>query len=300
MYVAVEPDRLEELAGRCDRAADQLEDRARRIGAALESAGQAADAPAAIRAVAWELRAEAGEVRRRAAAARRGEDDGDGGFWTGLWRFLCDDVADLWNGGDDGSMPWGAWLSGVTRVGRTSVAVASAVVSGTETVVPYGLVRRGVQSLPGMGWVASAPVSVALKGAGIAGGLYGGARGAVDLVRQGNPVDAYRREGAGYVADVAGTAFNLSSSAFLAAPNPVTGVMVVGTGATWAGAEAWDHRDEIVDTWNAASGWVEDRLDYAGEAVGDAVDGAGEAVGGLAEDAAEAAEDVADFASFWN
>ncbi|HEX2064093.1 MAG TPA: hypothetical protein VHE80_06695, partial [Acidimicrobiales bacterium] len=258
------------------------------------------DAPAAARAVAWELRAEATEVRRRAAAARRGEDHGEGGFWTGLWRFLSEDVGELWNGGDDGSMPWGAWLSGLIMVGRTSVAVAGAVVRGTETVVPYGLVRRAVQALPGMGWVASAPVGVALKGAGIAGGLYGGARGAVDLVRQGNPVDAYRQEGAGYVADVAGTAFNFSSSAFLAAPNPVTGVVVVGTGATWLGAEAWDHREEIVDTWNAAAGWVDDRLDDAGEAVGDAVDDAGEAVDDLAEDAGEAAEDVADFVSFWN
>lgn len=42
----------------------------------------------------------------------------------------------------------------------------------------------------------------------------------VALVDQGNPVDAYRREGAAYVADVAGTAFSASTTAFLVAPNP--------------------------------------------------------------------------------
>ena len=300
MYVAVDPERLDDLAGRCHWAADGLDDRARRIGAALESAGQAADAPADIRAVARELRAEAAEVRRRADAARRSHREDEAGFWTGLWRLLSGDGADLWDGGDDGSMPWGAWLAGVTKVGRASVAVATAVLRGTETVVPRGLVRAAVQRLPGMGWVGSAPVSTALRGAGIAGGLYGGARGVGDLVRQGNPADAYRREGAGYVADVAGTAFHLSSSAFLAAPNPVTGVAMVGSGATWAGAEAWDHREEIVDTWNAAAGWVGDRLDDAGDAVGDAAHDAAEAVDDLAEDAGDAVQDVADFVSFWN
>ncbi len=191
MYVAVDPERLEDLAGRCDRAADDVDERARRIAATLQWTGQVAGAPATIRAVATDLRSDAAELRRRAGAARRAAEDDGGWSWTALWRFFSEDLADLWDGGDD-SMPWGEWLAGLTTVGRTSVAVAKAVVTGTKTVAPKGLLRGALERLPGMGWMAGPAASAALRGVGIAGGLYEGARGAVEVVRHGNP---WRRTG---------------------------------------------------------------------------------------------------------
>ncbi len=116
---------------------------------------------------------------------------------------------------------------------------------------------------------------------GIAGGVYGTATGLYDLYQQGNPIDAFQAEGAGYVADVASTAFSASSTAFLLAPNPVTGTLVVVTGLVWAGAEIWDHREQIADwtsdrvddtvrlaggAWNASTAAFDVGLDAAGDA----------------------------------
>jgi len=39
--------------------------------------------------------------------------------------------------------------------------------------------------------------------------------------------------------------FSASTTAFLVAPNPVTAGAVLATGAIWAGAEAWQHREAI-------------------------------------------------------
>jgi hypothetical protein len=101
------------------------------------------------------------------------------------------------------------------------------------------------------------------------------------LIEQGNPVDAFQREGAGYVADVGRTAFSASSTAFLIAPNPVTGGAVLVSGAVWLGAEAWDHREEIVDAVTDAADWAWDHSlvgaawnhrEEIGEALDDGVD----------------------------
>ncbi|MFO6452037.1 MULTISPECIES: hypothetical protein [unclassified Aeromicrobium] len=92
-----------------------------------------------------------------------------------------------------------------------------------------------------------------MRGLGIVGGVYSTAVGVNNLIQQGNPIDAFEREGAGYVADVAETAFSASTTAFLIAPNPVTGAIAVGTGLVWAGAEVVDHWDEISD--GASKAW---------------------------------------------
>lgn len=92
-----------------------------------------------------------------------------------------------------------------------------------------------------------------MRGLGVLGGAASTAAGAYNLYQQGNPIDAFEREGAGYVADVAETAFSASTTAFLIAPNPVTGALAVGTGLVWAGAEVVDHWDEISD--GASKAW---------------------------------------------
>lgn len=98
-----------------------------------------------------------------------------------------------------------------------------------------------------------------MRGLGIVGGVVSTGAGVANLVQQGNPVDAFQREGAGYVADVAETAFSASTTAFLIAPNPVTGALAVGSGLVWAGAEVVDHWDDISETasdvWDTVSFW---------------------------------------------
>jgi hypothetical protein len=105
---------------------------------------------------------------------------------------------------------------------------------------------------------------------GIVGGVIGTGKGIYDLYQQGNPVEAFKREGAGYVADVAQTAFTASTTAFLVAPNPVTGAIAIGSGITWAGAEIVDHWDDISDTasdvWNDSTDFVSDRADDVADA----------------------------------
>lgn len=109
----------------------------------------------------------------------------------------------------------------------------------------------------------------AMRTLGVVGGVVNTGMGVYDLVQQGNPVEAFKRDGAGYVADVAETAFSASTTAFLVAPNPVTAGLAVGTGLVWAGAEVVDHWDEISET-------ASDVKDEISETASDAWDGAGE------------------------
>ncbi|MBY5161278.1 hypothetical protein [Salsipaludibacter albus] len=126
---------------------------------------------------------------------------------------------------------------------------------------------------------------------GIVGGVVGTGAGIVDLYQQGNPIDAFEREGAGYVADVASTAFSASTTAFLVAPNPVTGAIAVGTGLVWAGAEVVDHWDEITDfasdAWDAGTDIASDVVDWGSDVASDAWDAGtdlvGDVGGGLAD-----------------
>ncbi|MDR6118654.1 hypothetical protein QE370_001838 [Aeromicrobium sp. SORGH_AS981] len=157
-----------------------------------------------------------------------------------------------------------------------------------RTVLPIfqtGLVGRtllkNLETKPGRvgaaaAWLKSPAGELLTRRVGIAGGGLGTVIGAYDLYQQGNPVDAFEREGAGYVADVASTAFSASTTAFLVAPNPVTGALAVGTGVVWAGAEVVDHWDDITawssDTWDAATDTVDDLTDGAADFVADRVD----------------------------
>jgi len=78
------------------------------------------------------------------------------------------------------------------------------------------------------------------------------------LIRQGNPVDAFRRRGAAYIGDVGSTSFDASSTAFLLFPNPVTGGVVIGSAIVWGGAEAWQHRKELGRAVGSAADWAWD------------------------------------------
>ena len=177
----------------------------------------------------------------------------------------------FWN--YDGPIAWGKWLAGAIRTFRVAGWSFSTAITwslgflgkarGPLPLFNNGFVGRLLTKLPLMGGLAGPAATLWLTRFSILGGVLGGVAGIVKLSRQGNPIDAYERDGAGYVADVAGTAFSFSSAAFFAFPNPVTGALAAGTGVVWLGAEAWDHRQEIADAAEVATDWVGDQWDSA-------------------------------------
>jgi hypothetical protein len=73
------------------------------------------------------------------------------------------------------------------------------------------------------------------------------------LRRDGNPIDAWHHRGAGYLADVAGTGFDVTSNACARAPSYATCGAAALTGTLWASAEAWQHRQGIAEATDASS-----------------------------------------------
>lgn len=163
---------------------------------------------------------------------------------------------------------------------------------GQAWTAPSGItVARGSTNLLTVartsGVRTAASTSGLWRGAGIVGGVAAITCDAANLYVQGNPVQAFRREGAGYVADLARTGFDVSLTAAMIAPTPWTWGAVAVTGVVWAGAE-------IVDNWPAISNavgeatdravdWGEDRLDDVADVAGDVADGFGDAAQAVAE-----------------
>ncbi len=236
---------------------------------------------AALATAMAELQAAAETVRRNRAAQElaSGADGGlpGGGGVTG---FLLGDAASFWRGDED-SFPYGSVAAGLLRVWRTASFTWG---SGPFPVFNTGLVGRGLsaglQRVPALApagtWLTTPGATQVFRRVGIAGALVSTGAGLYDLYQQGNPIDAFRADGAGYVADVANTAFSASTAAFLIAPNPVTGALVVGTGLVWAGAEVVDHWDDISsaagDAWDTGTGALDDAWDAGIGVVGDVLD----------------------------
>jgi hypothetical protein len=167
-----------------------------------------------------------------------------------------------------------AQQANLLRVAGGSYTVSTA--SGASRLSSFGTAMSNMSKASGV-----------LRGAGIAGSAFGTVTGVVDLVNQGNPVEAFQNDPSGYTVDVTGTAFNASMTAALVCPNPVTVGLAVGTGIAYGAALVWDNWDTITDPQtyvNAANAVVD-----AGEAVvdtvadvgGDIVDGVGDAIGSL-------------------
>lgn len=169
-------------------------------------------------------------------------------------------------------------VAGSRTLGLPSLVSRSAVrFPTTNTGIPAQMLGRYV---PRAASFLQSPMTTAtLRWTGIAGGTYGTVTGVINLVEQGNPVDAFQREGAGYVADVSGTLFSASTTAFLIAPNPITGGAVIVTGVVWAGAEIWDHREAIGDwtgdRWDDVSSFTSARVDDVAGFAGDRLDDVG-------------------------
>jgi hypothetical protein len=163
-----------------------------------------------------------------------------------------------------------AWEANLLKVGKN--AGTAARVTGASR---FGAFASGAgTALRTAGW---------WRAAGVGGSAVATVVGAVDVFQEGNPVDAFKRDKAGYVAKVSGVAFNASLTAAMVAPNPVTIGAAVVTGAVYGVAT-------IVDNWDTVKKWpgkVADAGQWAGKKVGEGagklVDGAksvGKAIGG--------------------
>lgn len=226
--------------------------------------------------------------------------DGPNGSSGVIRDFLLGDLGNLWNGGDDG-LPTGQLVAASLRISRTIGWIADAERSA-DTIPLFtnggiGIrlskaLQRSSRLAPVGRWMQSPAGATAFRTLGIAGGVVGTATGTWELIQHGDPRDAYREHGAGYVADVAGTAFSASTTAFLIAPNPVTAGAVVVTGVVWVGAEVWDHREEIADwtseQWDRTTGAVSDAWDTGTDALSDA----GDFIGDTASTAWDAGTDA--------
>lgn len=218
--------------------------------------------------------------------------------------FLFGDVLNFWTGGDD-SFPWGTAAANLFYLNRVRQFLSGA---GPLPLLNNGFVGRHALGLlsraPGSvgsaaSWLSSPAATPWVRGLGIAGGVVSTGMGAYNLYQQGNPIDAFQREGAGYVADVASTAFSASSTAFLIAPNPVTGALVIGTGVVWLGAEVVDHWDEVSATasaaWDVGSGFVSDVGSAGADLASATVDGAVDLASGAFDAGADLLGDAGSF-----
>ncbi|MFH8368630.1 PE-PGRS family protein [Streptomyces sp. NPDC018031] len=159
---------------------------------------------------------------------------------------------------------------GVTHSGQVPRAAQASLWTVYKNA--SGLQKSANAVLPA-GEAASSPflkgLSTAGKTAGVwrAGGMglsaFGAAYGTVDLVSQGNPVTAFKKDKAGYTADVAGTAFNYAMTAALINPNPVFVGAAAVTGLVYAGATIVDNWEGIKSGAKKVGGYLKDK----GEAV---------------------------------
>lgn len=108
------------------------------------------------------------------------------------------------------------------------------------------------------------------RGLGVAGGVVSVGADLVDLAAQGNPVEAFSRHGADYVADVTRTGFDVSLTALMVAPTPWTAGAVVVTGVAYGAAELVAHRDDVEALWHETGEVVGDAWDAAGDVLSDA------------------------------
>jgi len=125
-------------------------------------------------------------------------------------------------------------------------------------------VRGPVQALLGgtvsLGWLARIAARAGLSprlGAALA--VTSAVNDLRAVVAQGNPIRAFQRRGADYLADRAQVRLDLSFAAFLAAPSAPTGITVLATGATWANWATWDERRRFAGRVVGAADRTQDR-----------------------------------------
>ncbi|MCX4882785.1 PE-PGRS family protein [Streptomyces sp. NBC_00847] len=119
----------------------------------------------------------------------------------------------------------------------------------------------------GKGLKFAGKASGALRAAGVVGGLASTGYSVANVWVQGKPAAAFKKKGAGYVADVAEIGFNASLTAATVAPNPFTVGAVAVTGAVYAGAKVVEHWDDIKKGAGKAADWVGNKAKDLGKSL---------------------------------
>ncbi len=197
--------------------------------------------------------------------------------------FLFGDVANFWSGGDEG-LPVGQMAAALLKMNRMYRGELPLFNTGAVGVRLASLLQQGPGVIGQSGlWLQSPAATTFFRRAGIAGGVISTGVGLYGLYQQGNPIDAFQENGAGYVSDVASTAFSASTTAFLLTGNPAFAAVAIGSGAVWLGAE-------VVENWDDITEWTSDAWDTGADFLGDVWDGGAD----LASDVWGAGSDLAD------
>ncbi|MFJ7626588.1 PE-PGRS family protein [Streptomyces sp. NPDC097595] len=117
------------------------------------------------------------------------------------------------------------------------------------------------------GLAATGKTAGFLRGAGIASSALATGLSVANVAAQGNPVEAFKKKGAGYVADVAEAGFNASLTTAMIAPNPVTIGATVVFGGVYVGAKVVEHWPEVKEKWNTTKDWVGDKASKVGSGI---------------------------------
>ncbi|MEL3944804.1 MULTISPECIES: mucin-2 [Streptomyces] len=125
-----------------------------------------------------------------------------------------------------------AWEASLVKVGKNAAALRTA--TGGSRLAAFA-----------SGASAAAKTSGWWRAAGIGGSIAATGIGAFDLVQQGNPIEAFKRDKAGYISDVSGVAFNASLTAAMIAPNPVTIGAAAVTGVVYGVSSVIDNWDKV-------------------------------------------------------
>jgi len=171
-----------------------------------------------------------------------------------------------------GSDSLAARFGGTTHAGTNATRAGSAsLYKVTKNALPSARIGDEAEGISATsrsaslvhGLTVAGKVSGAFRGVGIMGGVASTAFSTANLVSVGNPIKAYKRKGASYVADVADVGFNASLTSAMIAPNPVSFGFVVATGSVYGSAEIVQHWGDIPK----ATHWVD-------HAASDVADGA--------------------------
>ncbi|MFD9356752.1 PE-PGRS family protein [Streptomyces sp. NPDC060031] len=170
-------------------------------------------------------------------------------------------VIDFIVGSDEMAKVYGGMTHAGTPVARAGQANLLTVFKNAHSL------QQGVNAVEGAetasafskGLGAAAKTGGFLRGFGVVSGVAATGLSAANVISQGNPVDAFKRNGAGYVADVAEVGFNASLTAAMVAPNPITIGLAVGTGLIYGGAKVVEHWDDIKEGAGKAKDWVKDK-----------------------------------------
>ncbi|MBB5934690.1 PE-PGRS family protein [Streptomyces zagrosensis] len=157
-----------------------------------------------------------------------------------------------------GSDTLAARFAGLTHSGQPVARAANAsLYKVTKNVFTRGRAAGWTRSTALVKGLAGAgKVSGALRGLGVVGGVASTGFSAANVISQGNPVKAFQRNGAGYVADVAEVGFNASLTASMVAPNPYTIGAAVVFGGVYVGAKVVEHWDDVKSGASTAAKWT--------------------------------------------